>query len=52
MKLDKGEVDIQSKTYLIPQRIMLGTGQQVRCYTYMTGQWGLIDVGRNEVDLN
>lgn len=24
------DIDIQSKTYLIPQRIMLGTGEQVR----------------------
>ncbi|XP_067657631.1 hexokinase type 2-like isoform X1 [Haliotis asinina] len=29
VKLNKGDVDIQSKTYLIPQRIMLGTGQQL-----------------------
>lgn len=36
VKLNKGDVDIQSKTYLIPQRIMLGTGQQVRRW----GWWG------------
>ncbi|XP_041370918.1 hexokinase-1-like isoform X2 [Gigantopelta aegis] len=29
VKIDELDVDIQSKTYLIPQRIMLGTGQQL-----------------------
>lgn len=30
VKLNGHDVDIQSKTYLIPQRVMLGTGTQVR----------------------
>lgn len=29
VKLNGHDVDIQSKTYLIPQRVMLGTGTQV-----------------------
>ena len=29
VRLQGHDIDIQSKTYLIPQRIMLGTGTQV-----------------------
>lgn len=34
VRLQGHEIDIQSKTYLIPQRIMLGTGTQVGIFFF------------------